>query len=172
MRTKGALELTAARAMRLFGFPAVFVDLFEPFRHILDLAEERSSHVERALLRSSQGEAIAGTGVNLDNFPAQFVLLLQDQPGIVGGIFQFRDDGSLDSDVESFQHVSNEVVGQRPFLGGIAEKHADDRPHIMLDLDNEDFFLVADEDGTSAVGGENTPNLNTHYIILHKHSLL
>ena len=55
--------------------------------------------------------------------------------------------------------LSHEIVGQRAFLGRIAQEHADDRPHVVLDLDDEDLLVVADEDGAPAIGGQDAPNL-------------
>ena len=41
-----------------------------------------------SFLRGGDGKAIAGARVDLDDFPRQFVLLLQNQPGEVGRILQ------------------------------------------------------------------------------------
>jgi hypothetical protein len=42
----------------------------------------------------------------------------------------------------------------------------------VLDLDYEDFFVVAHEDGAAAIGREDSPNLDWHDVVLHTDSLL
>jgi hypothetical protein len=49
-----------------------------------------------AMARQSLGRAS-----KFDDFPRQFVLLLQDQSREVGGIFQIRDDDAFDADAEA-----------------------------------------------------------------------
>src|SRR5436190_8274059 len=61
---------------------------------------------------------------------------------------------------------------QRPFLRRVAQEHADDCPHVVLYLDDEDLLVVADEDGATAVGGEDSANLNGHHVVLHHLTLL
>ena len=64
-----------------------------------------------AMARQSLGR------VNLDNLPRQLVLLLQDEPGEVGGVFQIGDDDAFDVDAEALEDAIDEVVGERTFLG-------------------------------------------------------
>ena len=99
-------------------------------------------------------------------------MLLENEPGVIGGIFQFCDDRPFDRDIEALEHVSNQVMRQRPFLGRVPQEHANDCSHIVLDLDDEDFFFVTDENGATAVGRQDPPNIDGHDIILHIHSLL
>jgi hypothetical protein len=42
----------------------------------------------------------------------------------------------------------------------------------MLDLDDEDFFIVADENRAPAVGGEDSANFNGDNVVLHIFILL
>src|SRR6266496_3159443 len=172
MRTRGAVELAeGVRAMELFGFAAVLVNLLQPLGHVLHLAEKGRGHVERPLLRGRQRDAIARARIDLDNFAAQFILLLEDEPGEIGGVLQLRNDRALDGDVEPVEHVSNQIVSEGPLLGCVAQEHANDGSHVVLDLDDEDLLLVPYEDGTTTVGGEYPPNLNRHDIILHTDSV-
>src|SRR5205823_14687682 len=79
----------------LFGFAAVFVNFLQPFGHVFNLAEEGGGNVEGTLLSGGQGNAIAGAGVDLDNFAPQFILLLKDEAGGVSGFFKFVIVGPL-----------------------------------------------------------------------------
>src|ERR1043166_8641037 len=172
MRTRGAVELAeGVRAMELFGFAAVLVNFFQPLGHVFHLAEEGGGDVERPLLRRRERDAIARARIDLDNFAAQFILLLENEPGEIGGVLQLGDDGALDGDIEAVEHVRNQIVSEGPLFGGVAQEHADDGAHVVLDLNDEDLLLVSDEDGTTAVGGEYPPDLNRHDIILHKDSV-
>jgi hypothetical protein len=42
---------------------------------------------------------------------------------------------------------------------------------LRLDIDHEDFFIVADEKGAPAVCRQDSTNLDRQDIVLHKHSL-
>ena len=52
----------------------------------ISMWEEIGGHINRALLRGRQGEAIARAGIDLNNLAGDFVVLLQDQPREVGRI--------------------------------------------------------------------------------------
>ena len=125
----------------------------------------------RFFLRGGDGQAIAGARVELHDFPGQLVLLLQNQPREVGGIFQVRDDHAFDGDAETLKHPVDEVVGERAFLRGLAQEHADDRAHLRLDVDDKNLLVVADKQRTTAVGREDSANLNWHNVVLHAFNL-
>src|SRR5665213_3598502 len=106
-----------AAAILFFGVLAAgFIDSVEDFAHVLNLVKKRGSDENRLLLRGGDGQAIAGSRVHLDNFPREFILLLQNQPREVGGIFQIRDDDALDVDAEALKNAVDEVVRERSFL--------------------------------------------------------
>jgi len=155
----------------LLGLAAVLVDAIEDFAHVFDLFEERIGDENGAFLGGSESEAIAGARVDFDNFACYFVLLLEDEASEVGGVFQFGDDDAFDADAETFKNALNEIMSERPLFGRVAEEHADNHAHVWFDVDDEDFFVVAYEESTPAVGGQNTPDLNRHDIVLHDHSV-
>ena len=98
-------------------------------------------------------------------------MLLQNQPREVGGILQIRDDDAFDVDAEALEYPVDEVVGERTLLRRLAQKHADDCAHLRFDVDDKDLFIIADKQCAPAVGGENSPDLNRHNIVLHGTSL-
>src|ERR1017187_2776954 len=155
----------------LFGFAAGFVDPVQHLAHVLDLFKKLGGDKNRFLLRRGDGETIAGACVHLDNFPRQFVLLLQDEPREVGGILQIRDDNALDIDAEALKNPVDEVVGEGTLLGRLAQKHADNGAHLRLDVDDENFFIVAHKQRATAVGGKYAPDLHRHNIMLHATNL-
>jgi hypothetical protein len=73
-----------------------FVDLVEIDRHVFDLLKEGGR----------------GAGVNFDDFAAQFVFLLEDEAGVIGGVFEFGDDDPLDGDAETLEDIVDEIVGE------------------------------------------------------------
>jgi len=154
------------------GVGAGFVDAVEDFAHVFDLFEEGVGDVDGAFLRGGQRETIARAGIDFHNLAGEFVLLLQNQAGEVGGVFQLGDDHAFDGDSESFKNALNEIVRERAFLRSVTEEHADDGAHLGLDIDDEDFFVVPDEEGAPAVCRQNTADLYRQYIVLHEHSVL
>ena len=118
-------------------------------------------------LRGGDGEAVAGTRVQLDDFPRHLVLLLQNQPRKIGGIFQVGDDHALDADAEALENPVDEVVRERAFLRRLTQEHADDRAHLRLDVDDENLLVIADKQRATAVGGKDSANLHRHHIVLH-----
>ena len=56
---------------------------------------------------------------------------------------------------------------QWSFLWGISKKHANDRAHVVLDLNDEDFVVIADKYRTSAVRWQNSTDGNRHNISVH-----
>src|SRR5205823_644215 len=44
--------------------------------------------------------------------------------------------------------------------------------HVRLDVDDENLVVVADEQGATAVGGQDPANLDRHHIVLHINSVL
>ena len=87
--------------------------------HVFDLLKKGGGDIDSAFLRGGQGQAIAGAGVNFHDFAAQFVFLLEDEPRVVGGILEFRDDDPLDGDAEALENMVDEIVGQGPLIGDV-----------------------------------------------------
>src|SRR4051812_23848607 len=67
--------------------------------------------------------------------------------------------------------MPNQIVSQWSFFWSVAKKHADDLPHIRFDLNNENFFIVPNENRATAVHGQNPTNFHRQDITLHVHSL-
>ena len=65
----------------------------------------------------------------------------------------------------------DEIVRQRTFLGFVAEKIVNHPTHLRLDVDDKNFFVIADEQRAAAVGGENAANLHRHNFVLHAENL-
>ena len=55
----------------------------------------------------SEREAVAWTGVDLHYLAAQLIVLLEDQPGEVGRVFQLRDDDPQQLYAEPVQQVAD-----------------------------------------------------------------
>src|SRR5882724_4636964 len=60
---------------------------------------------------------------------------------------------------------------QGPFLGCVAQEHADHGAHVVLNLNDKHLFVVADKNCTTAVGRQNSANLDWHNIFLHTDSV-
>src|SRR5438045_2617986 len=110
MSATGDAGLTTGEGISLFGLGAGLVDLVQHLAHVLDLIEEDAAHKDWFLLRRGDGEAIARPGVNFHKFPRDFIVLLQDEPGEIGGVLQFGDDDALDVDAEALKNPVDEVV--------------------------------------------------------------
>ena len=74
-------------------------------------------------MRGDEREAIARAGVDLDDLPAEFVRLLEDQPGEVGGVLELGDDDALDRDAEPAEDAAPRALAGCPNvfvkLGGL-----------------------------------------------------
>lgn len=158
---------TAQTFLFLLLLAAVFVDAFEHFAHVLDLLEERVGDIERFFLRRSERKAITRARIDLDQLSPQFVLLLKNEPRKVCGILQLGNDGALDRDVEPLEDAVHQVVRQRTLFRRIAQKHPNNHSHVVLDLNDEDLLVVADENRAPAVRRQDPANLNGHNVTLH-----
>src|ERR1700722_596962 len=156
-----------AAAILFAGFAAGLVDAVEDFAHVLDLLKKRGHDKNGFFLRCGDSKAVAWTRVHFHNLSRQLVLLLQNQPREVGGIFQIRDDDALDVDAEALKNAVDEVMRERAFLWRVTQKIADDLSHLRLDIDDKNFFVIANEQRATAVGGKNSADLNGHDIVLH-----
>jgi len=137
--------LGAERGISLFGLAAVFVDSVKHLAHVFDLFEESVSDINRTFLSGGEGETVAGASVDFHDFPGKFILLLQNKAGEISRVFQLGNDDALDGNAKAFENALNQVVCERPLLGGIAEEHPDDGAHVRFDVDNENFVVVAHE---------------------------
>src|SRR5690349_19615857 len=63
-------------------------------------------------------------------------------------------------------------MGQWPFLGSIAEKHADDSAHVRFNIDYKNFLVVAHKQRTPTIGWEDSADLDRHDVVLHDHSVI
>src|SRR6185295_3063260 len=160
----GVAEVVAADLLVFVA--AILVDFVEPLGHVLDGIPKRIADKERFLLGAHQGQAIGGAGVNFNELSTEFIFLLENEPSEIGVVFEVVDHRALDRDVEPLADAVDEIVSERPFLGGIPEEHANHRSHVVLDLDDEHFFLVPHEDRASAVRGEDAANLDRDDVVL------
>ena len=155
------LGLTAGtHLLRLAGV----VHALERIAHVFDLLPERGVDEDGLALGGGEGEAIARARVEFDEFAAEFVLLLENDAGKVGGVLQVGDDDALHGDAEALEDVLDEFVRERAFGALILEIHGDDLAHVGIHADHEDFVLVADENGAARVGWQNPANLNLNDI--------
>src|SRR6185503_5372152 len=106
---------------------------------------------KRFFLRGRKRKAITGASIDFDELASEFILLLENQPGKVSRVFQLGDDGAFDVDVETFENTRHEIVRERSFFRRVTQKHSDDGAHVVLDLDDEHFLLIADKNGAAAV---------------------
>ena len=122
-------------------------------------------------MRASHGEAVTGPGVQLHDFGAQLIFHLENHPREIGGVFQLRNHHAFDVDAEALKHVREQIVRERTFLGGITQEIADHLRHVGLDLNDENLFVVAEENGCARVGRHYAANLNQRDIRVHKRTL-
>ena len=115
-------------------------------------------------------ETVTGPGVDLDNFPTQFVVLLKDQPSVVGGVFKLGNNHPEKLNPKTIKHMAKKIMRQRTFLWCPVEKHPNDRPHVVFHLDDEDLLFVPDEHSTAAVCGKNPSHFNGDHVITHQRS--
>src|SRR5207247_1472203 len=101
-RREGGAEEAGLRLV----FAAIFVDALQDFGHVFHLFEKGTGDVDRPLLGGGNGQAVARARIDLDQFAAEFILLLENDARVVGGIFEFGDDDALDGDVESLKHAA------------------------------------------------------------------
>ena len=117
------------------------------FAHVLDLFPERGGNEDGLVLRGGEGEAIARARVEFDEFAAEFVLLLENDAGEIGGVLQVRDDDALDGDAEAFEDVLDEFVGEGTFGALILEIHGDDLASHAVGkngLHSKEVYLIHD----------------------------
>jgi rfaE bifunctional protein nucleotidyltransferase chain/domain len=62
-------------------------------------------------------------------------------------------------------------MGQRSFLGSFTQEHPNDRPHVMLNLDDENFFAVSQKNRATSARGQDASNLHWQYVIFHTDTL-
>src|SRR5437868_5141682 len=62
-------------------------------------------------------------------------------------------------------------MGQWSFLRGISKEHPNHGAHVVLDLNDEHFVVVADKNRATAVRRQNSANGNRHNISVHTDSV-
>ena len=114
------------------------------------------------------GEAVARTGVDFDDFFVDFVFGAEDEAGEVGVAPQVVDDDFVDGDGEGLEDHADEFVGEGAFVSLSAQGHGDGAADEGVDGDDEDFFGVAEEDGDALLfGGGYSHDLHGHGIEVH-----
>jgi hypothetical protein len=81
-------------------------------------------------------------------------------PGEVGAVLQVVDHHAIQSNSQPGKDVADEIVGQRPFLGGVVQEHRDRRANAVVNVDDETFHVRADEDSASVGRREDAFDLN------------
>jgi hypothetical protein len=114
-----------------------------------------------------QGNAVAGTGVDLEYFLAEFVLGTQHQPRVIGAVLEVVDDDPLDLDAQSSKNVADQVVRQRPFFRRVPQKHRNGGSDAVIDVNDKRLLVIADENSAAVRGRQHALDLDFSDIIFH-----
>src|SRR2546430_425700 len=79
----------------------------EDLRHVFDRAEDLGCNVDGAFLLNRQRDAVAGAGINLQDFLAEFIFSAQYEPRVVRTILEVVNDDALHFHTQSRKNVPN-----------------------------------------------------------------
>ena len=109
-----------------------------------------------------------GRAIELDDFLLlQFVFRANDHARIVGRVFQIVDDDPLDVRAERRHQMAHQIVRQRPFLDRAAHEHRDRAADALVDIDDENFVVVPEENRAAAARRQDRPHLHLDHRFVH-----
>jgi len=113
------------------------------------------------------GDGIAGSGIDFNEFGAQLVFHLKDNPRVEGAIDDLVNDHALWFNTESSEDMPDEFMGHRPFVRDLIDDHRDVVPDGGIDINEESGLLRANEKGTAIGGWHDAFYGDWDYLILH-----
>jgi len=126
-------------------------DTLKDLGHIFDGVIDFARDEERSLVLEREHGGVAGTGIELDDFFAQFVFHTQEDAGKKGAFLDVIDDDVIDGGAEAGQDVADEIVSERTFFFDAVQGHLDGIADGMIDVDYKRLVVVAEEHG-AAIG--------------------
>jgi hypothetical protein len=156
-----------ARGLTLFltkGLPYFFEFLGAIFCFLPDILADKNG----GFSLGGQHNAVAGTGIDLDDLGMNFVVHLEDDTGKIGVAAQGIDHDAFHLHIQGIEYKADQLVGQGPFVMLPAHGHGDGATDTRLDMNDKAFFLITNKYGQSMlVRGENAKNLHAHDIRVH-----
>ena len=154
--------------MRAFFFAEGLTDFFEFFGAVLGFFPDALTDKDGSFGLDGEDEAVAGARIDFDDLGVNFIVRFEDDPGKIGVAAQIVDDDAFDFDVEGVENIADKFMGERAFVVLAAHGHGDGASDDGFDVDNETFFVVANEDGQGVlVGGKDTEDFHPNDIRVH-----
>jgi hypothetical protein len=94
-----------------------------------------------------------------------------DDPRVVGGIFQIIDNDSVNLCAESRHQMRHQIVSERPLLCDLTHEHGDRAAHRLIDVDDEYFLVIANKHGAPTACRQNRPHLHLDHRFVHERTL-
>lgn len=136
----------------------------EDFGHVFDAGPNFVGDVDRGLLLDSDGDAVAGAGVDLEDlFLGDLVLGGEDEAGVVDAVAKVINDHAVNVGTEGEEDIGEEIVGLRAFFRRALLEHSDGGTNGLIDVNDEDLVLVTDEHGRAPTGGKHDLNFDLDY---------
>ena len=84
-----------------------------------------------------------------------------------GSVFEIIDDHPIHFHPEAGKNMPNQIVGERPLLGGVAHKHRNRCAHTVVHIDDETLVVIANKDRAAIGCRQNSAHVNFDNIVLH-----
>ena len=150
-------------------FPQCLPDFFQLVGAVVRFFPDILTDKNGRLGLRSQDNAVTGTGVDFDDLRVDFIRGPQDYPGEIGVAAQGIDHDSFHLDLEGVEDVPDQFMRQGALIMFAPHRHGDGAPNTWLDMDDEAFLLVTDENGQGVlIRGKDPKDFHAHDIRVHK----
>jgi hypothetical protein len=152
----------------LFSVRAFPLYLSKQICHIFELIPNIKAHVDRRGLLSRHRDTIAGPRINLDDLLLfQFVLCTEDKSRKIGTVLEIVDDYPFDLRFEGSQDAREQIMGERSLLLRALLEQRDRQTNALLDVNHENFFLVAKKNCAAAARRSEATDLHFDNRLTH-----
>jgi len=59
--------------------------------------------------------------------------------------------------------MPHQIVRKGTLLGSVVDKHGDGSPHIFIDVNDENFLIIANKDGSARAGRQHGSHMDFDY---------
>src|ERR1700751_213710 len=151
---------------------AFLLHLPKRLRHVFHRIPNINAHVDRRGLLNCHRDTIAGPGIYLDDLLlVQFILCTEDKSCKVRAVLQVVDDDPIDLRSKRSQDVRQQVMRQRSLPLRALHKYRNRYPDTFIDVDHENFFLIAKKNRAAAACRRHCADLHFDNGLAHVGSL-
>ena len=117
-------------------------DALEDLSHILHIVQYFLGNMDGLVHLQGKHDGITGAGIQLDDFFAELIFHVQNNPRKKGALIHIVNQDALNLGLQTREDESDEIVGERTLLFHLIDGHIDGIANRRVHIYDKSLFVV------------------------------